>query len=93
MAKFQHGRATRQYVREQMIGGALAALAFTRIHYPEIDLDLIGGGPPFSDGSARVTILPHYRAERGAAEDVIGLVENETHRLTREREDASSDSD
>ena len=35
----------------------------------------------------------HYEAVRGAAEDIIERVENETNRLVRESGEASSDSD
>ena len=93
MAKFRRGRAARLFVREQLIGGAMVALAFTRVHYPEIDLGLIGDGPVSSDGGARVEMTHHYQAVRGAAEDIIERVENETNRLVRESGAVSSDSD
>ena len=70
----------------------MVALAFVRIHYPELDLDYVGDGPlPPDDGGGRVSMNHHYAAVRGVAEDIIERVENETHRLVRERGEEASD--
>jgi hypothetical protein len=46
--------------------GALVALSFVRIHYPEIDLELLKALPPTPSG--RVDMDPHYAACKDTAD-------------------------
>jgi len=46
MRMFCHDEAVYDYVQEQLIAGAKAAMAFVRVHHPGIDLKVIGRGPP-----------------------------------------------
>ena len=78
LARFGNMESVKDAVRAQLIGGAKVALAFARVHYPGIDLRMIGKGlPPVGEGD-RVPMNVHYAAARGPAQDIISRVEIET---------------
>jgi hypothetical protein len=47
-------------VREHLRCGALVALSFVRVHYPEVDMELVKRLPPTPSG--RVDMVAHYSA-------------------------------
>jgi hypothetical protein len=44
--RFENGNTVYAFVREHLRCGALVALSFVRVHYPEIDLELLKVLPP-----------------------------------------------
>jgi hypothetical protein len=48
--RFENGDAVYSFVREHLHCGALVALSFVRVHYPEIDLELLKKLPPTPSG-------------------------------------------
>ena len=71
-------------MREQLIGGAKVALAFVRVHYPSLDLKVVGWGLPLTPGG-RWEMEAHYEAVLDSAESIIQLVENETDNIRQRR--------
>jgi hypothetical protein len=62
---FENGDAIYRFVREHLRCGALVALSFVRVHYPEVDLELLKTLPPTPSG--RVDMDDHYAACRETA--------------------------
>jgi hypothetical protein len=58
--RFENGDAVYSFVREHLRCGALVTLSFVRVHYPEVDLELLKSLPPTPNG--RVDMEPHYAA-------------------------------
>lgn len=85
MHKFRSSEAIQDLVREQMVGGARVALAFVRVHHPQIDLEVVGKGLPPPPGDGRVEMDPHYAVALGPAENIIKLVETETNSILRQQ--------
>jgi hypothetical protein len=69
LERFENGTAVYSFVREHLRYGALVALSFVRVHYPEIDLELLKSLPPTPSGC--VDMDPHYAACK-ATTDCIG---------------------
>jgi hypothetical protein len=63
--RFENGDAVYSFVREHLRCGALVALSFMRVHYPEIDLELLKALSPTPSG--RVDMDPHYAACKDTA--------------------------
>ena len=76
----------RQKVREQLINGAIVALAFVRVHCPNLDIAKICRGLPLR-GDQRANMQGHYDAVRRPAEDVIRQLEWEEDQVLRARGD------
>jgi hypothetical protein len=64
--RFENGDAVYSFIREHLRCGALVALSFVRVHYPEIDLELLKALPPTPSG--RVDMDPHYAACKDTAD-------------------------
>jgi hypothetical protein len=62
--RFENSNAVYAFVREHLRCEALVTLSFVRVHYPEIDLELLKALPPTPSG--RVDMDPHY----GACKDI-----------------------
>jgi hypothetical protein len=58
--RFENGNAVYCFVHEHLRYGALFALSFMRVHYPEVDLELVKMLPPTPSG--RVDMDAHYVA-------------------------------
>jgi hypothetical protein len=58
--RFENGDVVYSFVREHLRCGALVALSFVHVHYPEVDLELLKTLPPTPSG--RVNMDPHYAA-------------------------------
>ena len=67
---YRNPRQVRQKVREQLINGAIVALAFVRVHCPNLDIAKICRGLPLR-GDQRANMQGHYDTVRRPAEDVI----------------------
>jgi len=82
---FRHDtRGVEDFVREQLVAGAVAALAFVRVHHPSLDLEEISGEFPTACDDDRVLMVEHYAAADGPAREIIRKVEMETpHELLR----------
>ena len=72
-------------VRNQMIAGGTAALAFAKVRNPDIDLSKVGRGLPEAIGGGRLDMEPYYAAATEPAENIVWLVEDETERILRMR--------
>ena len=82
---FRVGRSIKNFVREQCIGGAMVALAFCRLHHPDIDLAEIGGELPPPPGGGRVLMGTHYAVARGPVERIVNCIEWETREERQQR--------
>jgi hypothetical protein len=64
--RFENGDAVYSFVREHLRCRALVALSFVRVHYPEIDLQLLKTLSPTPSG--RVDMDPHYATCKATAD-------------------------
>jgi hypothetical protein len=76
--RFENGDAVYSFVREHMHCGALAALSFARVHYPEIDLELLKTLPPTPSG--HVDMDPHYATCKDIADCIARQIITESDR-------------
>jgi hypothetical protein len=76
--RFENGDAIYSFVREHLRCRALVALSFMRVHYPEIDLELLKTLPPTPSG--RVDMNPHYAACRATADCIARQIITESDR-------------
>jgi hypothetical protein len=76
--RFENGNAVYAFVREHLRCGALVAVSFVRVHYPEIDLELLKALPPTP--SDRVNMDPHYAACKDTADCIARQIINESDR-------------
>jgi hypothetical protein len=70
--RFENGEAIYGFVREHLRCGALVALSFVRVHYPEVDMELLKRLPPTPSG--RVDIVAHYSACKRTADCIAGQI-------------------
>jgi hypothetical protein len=75
---FENGIAVYSFVREHLRCGALVALSFVRIHYPEIDIELLKTLPPTPSG--RVDMDPRYAACKATADCIARQIVTESDR-------------
>jgi hypothetical protein len=64
MRQFENGEAIYRFIHEHLRCGALVALSFVRVHYLEVDIELVKKLP--STPSGRVDMTAHYSACRQA---------------------------
>jgi hypothetical protein len=76
--RFENGNAMYSFVREHLRCGAVVVLAFTRAHYPEIDLELLKTLPPSPNG--RYNMEHHYTACRGTGDCIAQQIVIESDR-------------
>jgi hypothetical protein len=70
--RFENGEAIYGFVREHLRCGALVALSFVRVHYPEVDMELLKRLSPTPSG--RVDMVAHYSACKGTADHIAGQI-------------------
>ena len=83
--KLRNRKAVHEFVRMQLVAGAKVALAFVRIHYPPIDLQPVGRGPPAPLDGRMVEMRTHYAVAAAPAENIIRIVEMEDARVLWQR--------
>jgi hypothetical protein len=76
--RFENGDAVYRFVCEHLRSGALVALSFVRVHYPEIDLELLKKLPPTPSG--HVDMDHHYAACRDTADCIARQIITESDR-------------
>jgi hypothetical protein len=76
--RFENGDVVYSFVREHLCCGALVALSFVRVHYLEIDLELLKILPPTPSG--RVDMDPHYAAYKDTANCIARQIITESDR-------------
>jgi hypothetical protein len=76
--RFENGDVVYSFVREHLRCGALVALSFMHVHYPEIDLELLKTLPPTPSG--RVDMDPHYAACKAMADCIARQIITESDR-------------
>jgi hypothetical protein len=69
---FEDGEAIYGFVREHLRCGALLALSFIRVHYLEVDMELLKRLPPTPSG--HVDMVAHYSAYKGTADHIAGQI-------------------
>jgi hypothetical protein len=74
--RFENGDAVYSFIREHLRCGALVALSFVRVHYPEVDLELLKTLPPTPSG--RVDMDPHYAACKATADCIARQIITES---------------
>jgi hypothetical protein len=75
LSRFENGEAIYRFVREHL-RGALVALSFVRVHYPEVDMELVKKLPTTHSG--RVDMTAHYSACRQAADCIAAQIISES---------------
>jgi hypothetical protein len=60
LRRFENGKAIYRFVREHLRCGALVALSFVWVHYPEVNMELVNKLPPMPSG--RTDMTTHYSA-------------------------------
>jgi hypothetical protein len=78
LERFKNGTAVYSFVREHLRYGALVTLSFVRVHYPEIDLELLKTLPPTPSG--RVDMDPHYAACKATTNCITRQIITESDR-------------
>jgi hypothetical protein len=76
--RFENDDAVYRFVQEHLRCGALIALSFVRVHYPEVDLEWLKALPPTPSG--RVDMDPHYAACRDTADCIARQIITESDR-------------
>jgi hypothetical protein len=76
LSQFENGEAIYRFVREHLRCGALVALSFVRVHYPEVDMELVKKLPPMPSG--RVDMTAHYSACRQTADFIAVQIVTES---------------
>jgi hypothetical protein len=76
LSRFKDGEAIYRFVHEHLRCGALVALSFVRVHYPEVDMELVKKLPPTPSG--RVDMTAHYSACRQTADFIAALIITES---------------
>ena len=83
---YRDARYVRQYVHEQLINGAVIALAFIRVHCPCLDITKICRGLPVSaEGDPDAHMQQHFDVVLRSAENVIWQLEFEEDKELRAR--------
>ena len=72
--EFATPRRVKALVREQTIGGARLAFAFTRAHYPNINLQRIGGAYANLPDAQRSHMEDHMNASIEPVMSLVGFV-------------------
>jgi hypothetical protein len=62
---FENGEAMYQFVHRHLHCGVQVALSFARVHYPEVDMELVKTLPPTPSG--RTDMSSHYATSHRAA--------------------------
>jgi hypothetical protein len=75
---FENDTAVYSFVREHLRCGALVALSFVHVHYPEIDQELLKTLPPTPSG--RIEMDPHYAACKAIADCIARQIITESDR-------------
>jgi hypothetical protein len=70
--RFKNGEAIYGFVHEHLRYGALVALSFIRVHYPEVDMDLLKRLPPTPSGC--VDMVAHYSVYKATADHITGQI-------------------
>jgi hypothetical protein len=60
LRRFENGEAIYRFVRHHLRCGTLVALSFMRVHYPEVDMELVKRLPSTPSGRTDMTV--HYAA-------------------------------
>jgi hypothetical protein len=83
LSQFENGEAIYRFVHEHLRCGALVALSFVRVQYPEVDMELVKRLPPMPSG--RVDMVAHYSACRPTAEFIAAQIvtESDQHRASQ----------
>jgi hypothetical protein len=73
---FENGEAIYGFVHEHLRCGALVALSFVRVHYPDVDMELLKRLPQTPSG--RVDMVAHYSTCKGTADYVARQIITES---------------
>jgi hypothetical protein len=76
LSRFENGEAIYHFIREHLRCGALVALSFMRVHYPEVDMELVKKLPPTPSG--RVDMTAHCSACRKVADCIAAEIISES---------------
>jgi hypothetical protein len=57
LRRFENGEAIYHFVRQHLRCGALVALSLVRVHYPEVDMELVKRLPSTPSGHTDMTAL------------------------------------
>ena len=80
LKNFKDGTRVLKFIHREMISGAWSALAWVKIHHPQIDLEQIADGLP-DNGQEETIMAPYYDVAFGPAKRLIGRVHAATRRI------------
>jgi hypothetical protein len=76
LTQFENGEAIHRFVCQHLSCGALVALYFVRVHYPEVDMELVKKLPLMPSGCNDMTA--HYAACHRAARCIAAQIIDES---------------
>jgi hypothetical protein len=76
LSRFENGEAIYRFIHEHLRCGALVALSFMRVHYPEVDMELVKKLP--LTPSSRVDMTAHYSTCRQATDCIAAQIISES---------------
>jgi hypothetical protein len=76
LRRFENGEAIYRFVCQHLRCGALVALSFMGVHYPEVDMKLVKRLPPTPSG--RTDMTAHYTACGRVADCIVAQIINES---------------
>jgi hypothetical protein len=74
--RFENRETIYGFVREHLRCGALVALSFIRVHYPEVDMELLKRLPQTPSGC--IDMVAHYSACKGTADYIARQIITES---------------
>ena len=80
LEKFKDGRQILKFIHCEMISGAWSALSWVKVHYQQVDLNLIAEGLP-ENGKREWDMRPFYDAAFEPTRKIIRRVHEETMRI------------
>jgi hypothetical protein len=78
LKRFENREAIHRFVRQHLQCGALVALSFMRVYYPEVDMELVKKLPLTPSG--RTDMSAHYAACNRAAQCIAAQIIDESNR-------------
>jgi hypothetical protein len=78
LKRFENREAIHHFVHQHLQCGALVALSFMRVHYPEVDMELVKKLPLTPSG--RTNMSAHYAACNRATRCIVVQIIDESNR-------------
>ena len=80
LERFKDGTRVLKFIHREMVSGAWSALAWVKIHHPQVDLELIADGLP-DNGQEETDMRPFYDVAFDPAKRIIRQVHAATRKI------------